>query len=59
MWLRDMAARHDPDISDPDALVDAVLGPMAPPDLRMAVAGSETRNEAVALLVSSPAFNRR
>jgi uncharacterized protein (DUF1800 family) len=53
------AARRVTPATDPRQLVDTVLGPLASPETRQAVARAETRPEAVALLLMSPEFLRR
>ena len=45
--------------ADPERLLDAALGPLAGEDLRFAVGASESRLEAAALVLVSPAFQRR
>jgi uncharacterized protein (DUF1800 family) len=41
------------------ALLDDILGPVASPATRDAVARAETREQAFALLIMSPEFQRR
>lgn len=57
-WSFDLAARAGGD-RDPRAFLEAALGPLAPPTLRAAVAGAETRAEGLGLVLVSPAFMRR
>ena len=57
-WALGLARRLGDEI-DPRDMIDAALGSLADPVLRIAVAGSETRWEGVALVLASPAFNRR
>ena len=45
--------------SEPDALIDAALGPLASTDTRQTVRRAESRPQAVALLLMSPEFQRR
>jgi len=52
-------ARDEASDTDPRVFVETALGPLASPTLRRAVAGAETRPEGVALVLASPAFNRR
>ncbi len=46
-------------VTDPLALLDNGLGPLASPDTRQTVTRAETRNQALALLVMTPEFLRR
>jgi uncharacterized protein (DUF1800 family) len=46
-------------IADPVALADAALGPRLSPASRTAIARAESRDEAMALLLMSPEFQRR
>jgi len=43
----------------PDALIDAALGPMASDETRQTVRRAESRQQALALLLMSPEFQRR
>jgi uncharacterized protein (DUF1800 family) len=52
-------ARRTPDAPGPMALLDDILGPVASPATRDAVARAETREQAFALLIMSPEFQRR
>lgn len=45
--------------TDPSALVDEALGPLASKETRKAVKRAESRQQAVALLLMSPEFQRR
>lgn len=54
-WGRQAAAS----VSDPRALTEAVLGPLASAETRQAVARAESRPQALALLLMSPEFQRR
>ncbi len=53
------AARQIKVIGDPNALVTDIIGPSASPETRQAVARAESRQQAVALLLMSPEFQRR
>jgi uncharacterized protein (DUF1800 family) len=44
---------------DPRELVDVMLGPLAAPETRQAVARAETKVQALALLILAPEFQRR
>lgn len=44
---------------DPNALLEAVIGPAASPETRQAVARAESRAQGLALLIMSPEFQRR
>jgi uncharacterized protein (DUF1800 family) len=44
---------------DPVAVVDTALGPLASPETRQTVARAESRQQALALLLMSPEFQRR
>ena len=46
-------------VADPRALVEQVLGPLASPQTRQAVARAESKPQALALLLMSPEFQRR
>jgi uncharacterized protein (DUF1800 family) len=45
--------------SEPDALIDAALGPLASNETRQTVRRAESRTQAFALLLMSPEFQRR
>lgn len=45
--------------SEPDAMIDAALGPLASPETRETVRRAESRPQALALLLMSPEFQRR
>ncbi len=45
--------------SEPDAMVDAALGPLASAETRQTVRRAESRPQALALLLMSPEFQRR
>jgi uncharacterized protein (DUF1800 family) len=44
---------------DPEAVVDAALGPLATSDTRQTIKRAETRQQALALLLMAPEFQRR
>lgn len=46
-------------VADPRALVEEVLGPLASAQTRQAVARAESKQQAIALLLMSPEFQRR
>ncbi|KUL95446.1 hypothetical protein DK26_09875 [Bosea sp. WAO] len=46
-------------VADPRLLVEEVLGPLASPQTRQAVARAESKAQALALLLMSPEFQRR
>ena len=68
-WIDGLAERLDianqtarlvgNDGSEPDAMVDAVLGPLASAETRQTVRRAESRPQALALLLMSPEFQRR
>ncbi|HKT63310.1 MAG TPA: DUF1800 domain-containing protein [Burkholderia sp.] len=45
--------------AEPDAMIDAALGPLASPETRETVRRAESRPQALALLLMSPEFQRR
>ncbi|MBN9046582.1 MAG: DUF1800 family protein [Rhizobiales bacterium] len=53
------AARQMKTIGDPNALLTDIVGPSASPETRQAVARAASRQQAVALLLMSPEFQRR
>lgn len=57
-WASRMAETFGAD-HDPRELVDAALGGLASKELRFLVGGAERRVAGVALILASPAFNRR
>ncbi len=57
-WSSSFAAQHAPQAT-PGEVADAALGARASPALKTALARAETRNEAFALLLMSPEFQRR
>ncbi len=52
-------ARQAKDAPNPNALLDDILGPSASPETRQAVMRAESREQAYALLLMSPEFQRR
>jgi uncharacterized protein (DUF1800 family) len=52
-------ARRVAALTDPEAVVDTALGPLASTQTRQAVARAESRPQALALLLMSPEFQRR
>ena len=57
-WAKELGARV-PSSVDPMMLADAGLGPLLKPDTRAAIESANAPGDAVALLVSSPEFQRR
>lgn len=57
-WAGRVVKRWGQEIEDPRAFLDASLRGIADDALRFAVAGAETRAEALVLVLASPAFNR-
>jgi len=68
-WLDGISERLDiaqqiarlapPSESEPDALVDVALGPLASNDTRQTIRRAESRQQALALLLMAPEFQRR
>ncbi|MCV2880459.1 DUF1800 domain-containing protein [Actibacterium sp. XHP0104] len=58
-WAARAPSALMPDLPDPRAFAEAALGGMVPDDLRFAAAGAESRPVGVALVLASPAFQRR
>jgi uncharacterized protein (DUF1800 family) len=52
-------ARRVGDLVEPDAVVDAALGPLASEETRQTVKRAESRPQALALLLMAPEFQRR
>ncbi|MDU9002270.1 DUF1800 domain-containing protein [Sedimentitalea todarodis] len=48
-----------PNLPEPSAFVDAALGPFATQSVRFAAQAAESRSDAIGLVLSSPAFQRR
>jgi uncharacterized protein (DUF1800 family) len=57
-WALEQPGRFGP-LPDPRALLQRALGPFADERLTWAVSAAESRGEGVALVLASPAFNRR
>lgn len=57
-WADRLAAGGDPTLS-PVALADATIAPVAAPDTLTAIARAPDRRDGIALLLASPAFQRR
>ncbi|WP_413990982.1 DUF1800 domain-containing protein [Labrys okinawensis] len=53
------AARQIKDIGEPSDMLEAVVGSSASPETRQAIARAESRQQAVALLLMAPEFQRR
>src|SRR5262249_61774453 len=67
-WVDGMGVRLDiansfaervADRVEPGALLETALGPLASPETRQAVARAESRQQALALALMSPEFQRR
>ena len=68
-WLDGLAQRLDianaiarrigNDLREPDAIVDAALGPLASAETRQTIKRAESRPQALALLLMAPEFQRR
>jgi len=58
-WAMAVPRRLLADLPDPRAFVGAALGAAAPEPVRFAARAAETRAEAVGLVLSAPAFQRR
>jgi uncharacterized protein (DUF1800 family) len=52
-------ARRIGGMADPDAVADDALGPLASTETRQTIARAESRQQALALLLMSPEFQRR
>jgi uncharacterized protein (DUF1800 family) len=57
-WARALALRLPPQV-DPKALADQAIAPVMREDTRFAIAGAASGHDGVALLLSSPEFQRR
>ncbi len=53
------AARQAGDISNPNDMLDALIGPSASPETRQAIARAESKQQGLALLLMAPEFQRR
>ena len=58
-WAMAVPRRLMPELPDPRRFVDDALGAAAPEPVRFAAHAAETRAEAVGLILSAPAFQRR
>jgi uncharacterized protein (DUF1800 family) len=58
-WALEAPARLRPDLPDPRVFVESALGPNAPETVRFAARAAENRREGIALVLASPAFQRR
>ncbi|WP_428928280.1 DUF1800 domain-containing protein [Marinibacterium sp. SX1] len=58
-WAMDAPQRFRPDLPDPREFVDQALGPYVTEPVRFAARAAESRSEAIGLVLSSPAFQRR
>ncbi|MGE4328159.1 MAG: DUF1800 family protein [Pseudodonghicola sp.] len=58
-WALTVPGRLRPELPDPRLFVTQVLGEGAPETVRFAAGAAETQAEAVALVLASPAFQRR
>ena len=54
-----LARRIGNDLREPDAMVDAALGPLASAETRQTIKRAESRPQALALLLMAPEFQRR
>ncbi len=54
-----LARRIGNDLREPDAMVDAALGPLASAETRQTIKRAESRQQALALLLMAPEFQRR
>ena len=57
--IANQLARRVAALVDPEAMVDATLGPLASAETRQAIARAESRPQALALLLMAPEFQRR
>ncbi|MDK3073214.1 DUF1800 domain-containing protein [Sedimentitalea sp. JM2-8] len=58
-WALSAPAALCPELPDPRAFVDTALGPYATEPVRFAAAAAESRRDAIGLVLSAPAFQRR
>lgn len=58
-WAMRGPAELLPDLPDPRDFVQAALGAKAPPEVTFAAGAAENRREGIALVLASPAFQRR
>jgi uncharacterized protein (DUF1800 family) len=57
--IANQLARRVAGLVEPEAAMEAALGPLASPEIRQAVARAESRPQALALLFMAPEFQRR
>ncbi len=57
--IANQLARRVAGMVEPEAVIEAALGPLASPEIRQAVARAESRPQALALLFMAPEFQRR
>jgi uncharacterized protein (DUF1800 family) len=57
--IANQMARRVAALVDPEAVVDAALGPLASTETRQAIVRAESRPQALALLLMAPEFQRR
>ena len=58
-WAMEAPQRFCPDLPDPRDFVDSALGPFVTEPVRFAARAAESRSEAIGLVLSAPAFQRR
>ena len=58
-WAMAVPARLMPDLPDPHQFASAALGRAVPPRVAFAAGAAETRADAIGLILSAPAFQRR
>lgn len=58
-WAMSAPSVLRPELPDPSAFVDTALGPLATEPVRFAARAAESRSDAIGLVLSSPAFQRR
>lgn len=58
-WAMEVSGKVQDRLPDPRKFVETALGPLVDERLRWAASASETRAQGVALVLASPAFNRR
>jgi uncharacterized protein (DUF1800 family) len=57
--IANQLARRVAGMVEPEAVIEAALGPLASPEIRQAVARAESRPQALALVFMAPEFQRR
>ncbi|MEO9780643.1 MAG: DUF1800 domain-containing protein [Sedimentitalea sp.] len=58
-WAMSAPSVLRPKLPEPSAFVDTALGPLATEPVRFAARAAESRSDAIGLVLSSPAFQRR